>query len=245
MRKSHLELFKEIDFDIFEKHSIGLNISRIVTDNFGAIIDKSLLPAGMQVSYPVFLFGELDFMGGFNGGRNSCPLKGSSKYLTTFINGSGFGFWNITGFTGLNTIQNQLQPGDIVSVYTDDLQAPSVFVWIVVNYPGYSFASVCANTLSTQSDKKLGRLFVEKINFLSDNNNQYTEGWNCLRFDNIAIWDKNNISNKMFKDPYVKLDDIIELDVQFWVDQFIELTTYIQFATNVMNLTINIKKITQ
>src|SRR5689334_4319081 len=116
------------------KHAMPVIVNRYFTDANGTVISKAnagLVAAGMATDYPLFVLGEFDRQGGYKTGQSilspiNVPGTTSPVFLTSFVNGSPFTSNNIvTAFSPFNTIQPILKPGDIVTVWVDNLSVPT------------------------------------------------------------------------------------------------------------------------
>ena len=223
-------------------HSIPLRITRYFTDVDGLITDKNsvLIPDVLKTRYPVLLLGQFDRNGGYRKSLAAVPPMPGTFYFMSFTYGVNSPFLS---FTGNNTIKSQLQIGDVVEVYTDDLETPSWFVWFVISSEVTSIASIVGNTESIQKDDRIGALFIKSYNFVSDNDLQYYEPIHYTKFDNIGNYRDEQISPFMFKTPMVEQTGLLTIDTDFKLDQYIGLNMYFLFATNQILLTLNVTKI--
>jgi hypothetical protein len=228
-------------------HTIPLEVRRHYTDVNGVVLAKNdaLIPAVLQTFYPVFLLGEFDRQGGYPIGLKTKPVANNNIfYLTTFVHGSTGTPQMIVGFNGLNTIQNRIRIGDIVSVYTDSLSAPSIFVWIVVSNNACSIASILGNSETTQNDSRLGSLFVYEINYKTDVDAQLNEALHFTRFDNIGNAKDNQVQPKgMFRTPNDVQTNLVKMTTSFNIDQFLGINFYMIYACDVLTFDFKIKKI--
>ena len=224
----------------FISHSLNMTVKRFFTDVDGAIIAA---PLALQLKYPVWLFGAFDARGGYKAAHSIAPPQPGSFYLLSFINGCGFTSQNIVGFSGLNQLQNQLTIGDLVSVFTDDLQNPNYFIWIVQQNSKQSVGAVLQNIPTTSEDNKFNRMFVSSIMYSTSNGNayQWDEIINITRINNIGLINNNDYNPTADRTPQVFLNNILQLDLQFKVDQFIGLNTYMLYTTDQIQFDFKLK----
>lgn len=221
----------QINNVVVDRHTIPVNVTRYITDVNGAILaitDPLIIAANLNVSYPVFLFGEFDRQGGYYIGNKVCPPRGASVYLTSFVNGQGNTSASIIGFTGFNEIQGRLKHGDIVQVYTDSLQNPNYFVWIVLTHSSASIGSIMTNLKTEQKDNRNGKLFVEGINYYYQNALQLDEALHVSIADNLGTYLDDSIQPNIYKSPMVAQPDLIYLQVNFVLNQFMGLNFYLR-----------------
>lgn len=245
--KEHIKLTRDINTDEkFTNHSVHVKIKRYFTDVDGNIIDKSLVPAAIQLDYPFYMFGEFDSMGGYKQAQMFCPADPGSFYLCSGVWGvNGFFSNTILGFTGFNGgINAVITFGDIVHVYTDSLSAPSYFIWIVQNSAKTAVGSIMGNSKTTQKDNKFNRLWVEDIRYTTSNNNidQWNEPIHETRLNNIGLASDDSFSPLIYRTTDLFLNYILKMGLRFYVDQFIGYNTYIRFATEEIQFIFNLKK---
>jgi hypothetical protein len=222
------------------EHSIPVKITRYFTDVNGTIVDKTLVPASLQVKYPIYLLGQFDRNGGYKKSITATPPMPGTFYYMSFTQGVNSPFLS---FTGLNTIKGFIRTGDIVEVFTDDLENPTYFVWFVISSEPVSISSIISNTESTQADNRIGVLYVQNYQYVSDNAAQYFEPIIYSRFDNIGNYRTDSVQPYIYKTPYVEQTGILTIDNDFKLDQYIGLNMYFLFATNSITLTFKVVKI--
>ncbi len=226
------------------KHTIPLKVRRFFTDVDGAIIDKAAAPVNLQTKYPVMMFGGFDLDGGYKTALQTVPPDPNTKYLGTFIYGLNCAYNSITGFSGLNDVKGQIKTGDIVHVFTDDLDNPNYFVWIVLSCTtAASFASIISNLKTLQNDERIGSIFIDTIAFYSNNFEQWYTPLNYMRVDNIGNYNNNPIQPLMFRNPLTEQQGFIVIETEFLLNQYLGINTYIEFDTNEMSFDFKLTKI--
>lgn len=219
----------------FKKDALQISVRRIFTDPNGTIVDKTTVPAALQTSYPVYFFGEYDRQGAYwLGIKNTPPLPGYF-YLTSFVYGINNPFFY--GFTGLSDVQGQLSPGDLVTVFTDDLNAPNYFVYIVQSCPTRSLASILANLIGLPYDPDYGYVRVKHIDYYTPSINQWKENIKFITYDMLGLVSTNDISPFGYKPSVTINDQFIRLGIQFILNQYVGLNTYMLFETDTITLT--------
>lgn len=225
---------------LMEEHTVPVTINRYYTDVNGTIIDKALVPGSLQVNYPVYLFGQFDRNGGFKRCLQTVsPIPGTFFYMT-FVQGISSPFLS---FTGANTIKGVIKNGDVVIVYTDDLENPNYFIWIVISSDTVSFASIVANTETTQQDGRIGQLWVKEANYYVSTPGQFYEPIFFNGFDNIGNYKGDSIQPNMNLNPYVEQTGILTLTLDFKVDQYISMCFYMRYSCDQINLDFKVNKI--
>jgi len=233
-------LLDELVKPLYETGSINMNIKRYYTDVDGALIAKASAPAALQVKLPVYMLGNFDRVGAFNIGQKTVQPVVSSKFLMTYVHGYEQPFlWN----TGLNTIQAILRRGDIVTVFTDDLDAPSAFVYIVQTVDTGALASIISNTQTIQDDGKSGIISVKNVSLQVDNDNQLNQIWQVMKFDNFGNFDQHPFNPAAVeRSPFYKLGDFVELRLQFLMTQYIGIYFYYLYESESININFRLNK---
>jgi hypothetical protein len=227
------------------RHSIPIEVKKIYTDTLGAVIDKAdaIVPVAMQSYFPVFLLGEFDRIGGYAIGQKNKPVAPGVKFIASFVNGATGFPQMIFGFSGANDIQNYIRVGDIVCVYTDDVQNPSVYVWLIVTNNYASIASILGNSKSTQNDSRLGPLRVYEINYKTDLDAQLNEALHLTRYDNLGTYKDDQIQPKgMFRTPNDVQQNLVRMTVDFNIDQFLGINFYMVYDSDSITFDFKIKR---
>lgn len=224
------------------EHSIPLRITRYFTDVNGTIVDKNDvgIPDTLKTKYPVLMLGQFDRLGGYKKSLSAVPPLPGTFYYMSYTQGINSPFLS---FTGLNNIKSQILTGDIVIIYTDNLEAPNWFIWFIVSSEVVSLASIVGNTESTQQDDRIGSLYIKSYNYVSDNDLQYYEPVHYTKFDNIGNYRDDQISPYMFKTPFVEQTGLLTIDTNFKLDQYIGMNMYFLFTTDQILLTLNVTKL--
>lgn len=230
--------FPAINNPYVKWRTIPITIKRFFTDVDGLVLDKTdvQIPDALKTKYPFFVFGDFDRKGGYNTGLKAVNPMPGTFYLTTFVNGDGMTSQQITGFTGFNNVRNSIGQGDIVSVYTDNLNAPSIFVWIVVSNKYGSISSITDNSQTTQKDGLIGKIFLDHFKYFTDNPNaQWAEPMHFTRSTNVATWGDDQVMPYIFKNPYTEQEGFIQVDCSFNLDQYLSVGSYYHYDTELLN----------
>lgn len=220
---------------------LSIAVKRIVTDVNGVIVSKNTLPANMQSDYPVYLFNEFDRQGGYNLSQKNTPIQGAEKFFGSFVWGVGNSyFW---GFTGLSEIQNELNSGDLVNVYTDDLTAPNYFVFIVQTSSNNGLGSIIANTKTDDFNERFGKINTDRLQYYSDNVNQYNIDLQIMKVDMLGNVKADAIQPYSSKTVDYKQNQFIQIPLELPINQYYGVNTYMSFDTNALQFNFRIKKI--
>lgn len=233
------------------KHSMSLSAKRYFTDVNGTVLSKAdagLVAAGMATAYPLFLLGEFDRQGGYKTGLATLqpvqvPGTTPPVIFTTFVNGAtGTSNNVVTPLSPFNTIQALLKQGDIVVVYTDNVQTPTYFCFMVVSNPYAAMSSIMANLVSSQADRRLGPLWCYEINWYAPAA-QWEKPLNFITSDNLGTWRNNPVQPYIFDTIYNALPDFITVKTSFVLDQFMLIALMYDLATDNMTFNFNIQKV--
>jgi hypothetical protein len=223
------------------KHTIPIKVKKLFTDINGQLLSKSAIPTAMQTRYPVYMLGEFDKSGGFRIGQKI--VTPSVYYLQSFVHGVGCTPSQIIGFTGLDEITGKLQIGDIVTVYTDSLSAPTTFAWIIQTNDYAALGSIIGNSETSQNDLRIGTVYIYELNYFTDVEAQLNEPLHATRFDNIGTYSDNQIQPSLFKNPYVAQEDFLTIEVEFKLDQYLGLYVFMIHESDQISMNYKIKKI--
>lgn len=203
--------------------NLQVRIKRWYTDMNGVIIDKSLVPAAIQVKVPVYLFNEIDKQGAFRNGRQIKPVFGGLFYLYSYVNGLGYNFLD---FQVGNNIKQQFFNGDLILVFGDDPTLPNFLCMVQISASDQSYHSVLTNMKDKTFD-------VAKISYFSDNKNNWSEPLTFIEQDNLAISKFDNISPLAYTDPYLYLNqDFLEITYPVKLTDKKGIAFYMLFDTN-------------
>jgi hypothetical protein len=125
-------------------------------------------------------------------------------------------------------------------VYCDNIQNPNFFIWIVIHASKAPFASIIDNTKTLQNDFRINQIRIKDIDYLASDA-QYTTPLHFIQFDNIGAFRVDQIQPYMYKNAFVALDDFINMKIRFDLDQYIAVSTYFLFDTDLLQLNFNLK----
>lgn len=221
---------------------LPVTVQRIYTDVNFTVVDKNdpAIPDALKVSYPVYLFGEFDRQGAYELARKNNPPDPGTFFLFT-------GIWAINnpffaGFSGLSDVQRYIKPADLVTVYTDNILAPTWYVFIVLNSATKPLASVQLNMANLPPDPAYGYIKSDSFRFTSDNSdNQWKENIQYIRYNFLGLVKSNNLDPSIYQLPKTPRINMVEVKWKSDITQYIGLNTYILFDTNSMTFTFNLK----
>lgn len=239
MDKHELDILAFMGTPMKQKSGLFIEISRYFTDVQGKIVNKSSVPLALQVEYPIWMFGQFDKMGGYHvGNKITPPVKGTS-YLGTFVGGLDMPFLFATG---LNEIQDKISIGDLVHVFTDDLNAPTWYVFMIQTCRSASVASVYANAIASEQQK----IDIRGVNYFSYTNGnpnlQFTHSMNLTRIDVVGGYVNEPFPPSAYEQVDNKQGYFITIPIKFVVDQYNLLSTYMDFEVDVVNFSLLINK---
>lgn len=243
--KSEIELHKLMDKPLQRNAGLQITINRFFTDINGTVIlktDPAVIAAGLDVQMPVWMFGQFDRNGGYRIGNQVTPPavkstnNGNVQYLGTFIYGLDMPFLFATG---LNTIKNQMSIGDIAHIFTDSLDAPSVYCWVIQSGKSASLASIMANAIASEKEK----INVKGLNYFfnDDSNIQYIKNMNVTRIHHDGSY-FNIPQNILGSIQIFDKQSFAYVPIQFVVDQYNLVSTYIAIELNSIQFSFIINK---
>ena len=189
---------------------------------------------------PVYMLGNFDRIGGYNISQKVLQPPAGVFMVYTYVQGydSQPLLWN----SGFNTIQNIIPYGAIVTIFTDSLNAPSAFVWIIQNSDYGSVASIISNTQTEQSDGTIGKLYVENIAYQVDEVNQLNQVWQIITLDNLGQFQQQPFYPITQKTPYIVLTDFLVMPLSFLLTQYNVIAFQMDYASDVINMNFRLKK---
>lgn len=235
MNTKEKELFRDLNRPVLKHSTLPIEVKRFYTDVDGVIINKGAAPVSLQVDFPVYLFGEFDRLGSYYISQRIQPPNNATKFLMSFVWGQGANPF-FFGFSGLSDIQSQINLGDLVNVYTDNIIAPNYFIFIVVSSTGRSMASVQQNTVTTQRDGKYGFLDAHKVQYFTNNPVQWQQNFRVFTTDNLGVPQVNNINPYIFRNAYIENDRFIELYWKYPLNQYTGICFNYLFSTDEITL---------
>lgn len=230
--KEKLILREKLSAPLSDLRALSINVKALFTDVNGTIIDKNILPANLKVKLPLFLLSEFDRIGGYYAGLRIVPVAQNSWQLLSSLIWGGDGMPFPFGFPGLNDIQGQINSGDIVTIWTDSLTVPTYYAFVIQGIDGASLGSILANTKTTQRDKNLGELYIQKCQYFSDNEPNWFQPMNIIEIDNLGNFRKDGLQPNSFRKIYQTENVFVEFNLEFFISQYVGLYTYLLFTTN-------------
>lgn len=227
---------------ILGENTVPVIVRRYYTTVDGTILDKNdvSIPAGLKVAFPVYVFSQFDRNGGFKKSLQVRPPQGISKYYMSFVQGINSMFLSFTGFNDMMAI---VQPGDVVEIFTDNLQSPNFFVWIVMSCESVSLASITANTESMQPGGQLGSLYLKEFNYSTDNENQFNQPIFYVKYDTIGNYTYDQLNPNQQLTPNVQQPGFLRIPAGYKLDQYIGVNFFMNFEANFLQMDFIVNKI--
>jgi len=220
----------------YKKDALQIVVERFYTDVNGVILDKTdvAIPDALKTDFPLYVFGEYDRAGSYYLGLKNTPPRVNTFFLQSGVFGVSP---NVFGFSGLSDIENRLSPGDLYTIYTDDVNAPNIFVWIVQSCSGKSLASIMQNLPNLPYDADYGYLKVDNLQFYTNNFDQWKENLQYIQYDFLGLVQSDGLSPFAYKPSVTINDQFIDIKNKFVLTQYMGINTYLLYTTDTMVLT--------
>lgn len=210
---------------------IELSVKRYFTDVDGTIVDKNTVPAVLQTAYPYFLFSQFDQNGGYRISLEQAPTKPGTHFLRWFVKDSDY---NFIQFSGLNDVHKEINRGDLVFQFADDVENPNFFVFVVLQADKRSIASIFKNNPSEYT--------LKNFKIFGDNEEVFRMGIKKIQANRMGIYSSDTISVSSYKTPDYETDGFIKVPLSGRLNPYLGLVSYIPFSADEINYTISIKK---
>jgi len=218
-RTATLELDSRLREPKIERQELTVTVRKVYTDVDGIVIDRSTLPANLQKPMPFYLFNYFDMMGNYSIGVRNVPVDVEWKFIQYYLwGGNTFGL-----FTGLNNIKDLMQFGDIILCFTDDVNLPNYYCYVIMQANQSSIGSIMAI-----AD---GRATIDEMLYQTANVQQYKESLIFVRENFLGNPSLNQISPEIFRNPYTYQDDTILLTLKYVFSQTFGIYGYLKFET--------------
>lgn len=239
--KSEAKLFDMLSVPLQRNAGFYVNITRYYTDVNGTVINAAALPAGasaLKNRFPFWMFGEFDRWGGYQIGNQVAPPDKGIFYVGSFIVGFGAPFLFATG---LNTVQRNLTIGDVVHIFTDNIDAPSAYAWIVQSCPSVALGSVYGNATASEKQK----IRITGANYFAYTNGQvnlqFIQRINLTRIDVVGAY-SNQPTDPLGSKQVKQFQDFVYYPIKFTVDQYSLISGYLDFTVDSIQFSFMIKK---
>lgn len=184
MKNYEQELYNELQVPVEDVDSFAIIVRKFFTTVDGTIIDKNTVPVSLQVRYPVILFNAFDRRGSYKISFNENPPTLGTVFYRSYIQNDGF---DPTQFSGLNTIGAQISIGDQVFVYTDSIDNPTFFIYIIQSISDRALGSIIESI-------PCSGLAMGNLKYFSDNQQNYEEIFRIIKSNVLGIYNANSIS---------------------------------------------------
>ena len=237
---SEIALHKLMSVPLKRNMGLMIHIHRYFTDVNGILLDKSTVPSSLQVDYPFWLFGEFDRAGGYRIGNQINPPIVGTSYVCSFTQGINVPFLFATG---ANQVKNKINTGDVVHIFTDNLDAPNYYIWVVLSTDVSALGSIYTNATAPEKQK----IDISGINFFAYMDGglsvpQYAKNLNLTRMDVLGSY--RNVpypptSNYQVNDYQ---EYFIQVPLKCLVDQYNMISSYIDFNADNIALSLFVNK---
>ena len=222
-----------------------ITVKRYFTDINGTVIDKNSagVPASCKTYYPFWMFGQFDRAGGYRVGNQVTPRDKATPYVGTFVYGLDMPFLFATG---LNNLKNNLLTGDIIHIFTDSLDVPSIYIYIVQSCPASSLASIYSNAIASEKEKieiyGLNYFSVTIAGGITTPNFQFATNINLTKMDVLGAYKNTPYDPLSYDQTNYYQYNFIVLPIRFTVDQYQEISSSIPFQTDSILFSFLLKK---
>lgn len=236
-----LQLKKILDRPNFKKDALQIVVNRIFTDINGTVYDKNdaAIPDNLKTDYPVYVFGQYDFEGAYYLGLKNTPPPAAAPFLLADIYGRGNPFFY--GFSGLADINRYVKPGDLITVYADNLAAPSWFIWVIQRCSNKSLGSILNNLPNLPTDPDYGYINVTSLDYYADNDEQWKQVLTMIKYDYLGLVGSDEIQPFMYRTPATFNNGFTPIRWKFRLDQYIGINTRFIFESDSITLTFQVE----
>jgi hypothetical protein len=155
------------------KTEITLNVDTFIYDiNFGALIPGIALPANLQTSVPIFIFGLTDYYGGYNKLRILIPPR--FGWFRNIVNETigifGSSCWIAGGFNPVGFFNNNASSGDMFYSWFDNPNVPLYKTFVRIRCQNIAFGTFFNSFVSDLITINTLRLIVPIANIIQYSN---------------------------------------------------------------------------
>jgi hypothetical protein len=198
MKQYEKDLYNELQIPVESVDSFAIIVKKFFTTVDGTIIDKNSVPQALQVRYPVILFNSFDRRGSFKISFNENPPVNGTVFYRSYIQNDGF---DPTQFSGLNTVGREISIGDQVFVYTDNIENPSFFIYIIQTITDRSLGSIIESI-------PCSGLALGNLKYFSDDRRNYEQIFRIIKSNVLGIYNANSISPISLITPEYQQDNL-------------------------------------
>lgn len=238
---SELKLHAKLIDPLQKKTTLSLTVSKYYTDINGSVIAKNdvRIPAALKTDFPIWLFGQFDRSGGYRIANQVAPSRANTFFVCQYVNGIDL---PPLFATGLNTIENYISNGDLVTIFTDNINAPSSYVYIVQSGGGNSIASVLQNSIRNESNLK-----VFNLNYVVSQSTgafvlQFQKGITAVNIDSLGGYTYKSIDPTGFLQTNTQQPNFVKVPITFPINQYNLLTTYMDYTADIIQLSFQVYK---
>jgi hypothetical protein len=241
MNNRHLAVNKPdiLQVQANKKFNLNVNIKRYTTDANGTVLDDALVPLAMQKAFPFHMFGEYDKNGGY---------AIADRILSQVNNTILFGVytWGLNTplfpFNALATINNYFKKGDIIFVYVDDINAPTIFSFVIVSTEQGAYGSLISQLNTTQLDRnRWGAFKIFNVEYTCLNESQFEQSIFMVETKFDGSMRSDTLQPLAYYHPQYKtgINKII-IPMDAIANQFFGFSTLLSFSNPLLNLSFTV-----
>jgi hypothetical protein len=228
-RSDQIRLQTGLAKPMLSSHNLPISVTKYYTDVDGAFIDKNTIATNLKTPLPFYLFNYYDYIGGYKIGFSEVPLNPNWKLFQYNVYGTN----DFRFFTGLNEVKNWISIGDLVFIYTDDLNLPNVYCWVIISAGNASIASI--NESMNENAE------IEYILYDVQNESNYRQNLFYVRETFLMQPRVDSINPKIWQSPYNRLSAVIKAEIKYKFSKMFGLYSYIDFVNDTLNFEFKIK----
>lgn len=191
MKTFEQDFIDQINISESDITSFAIKVSKFFTTVDGTIIDKSLVPIELQTRYPVVLFFRYDSFGSYRISFNENPLSPNTFFYRAYTQNDGF---DPTQFSGLNTINRELNIGDQVFVYADDVLNPNFFIYVIQSVTDRALSSIVKSI-------PCSGLPMGNLKYFADNELNFGQTIKIVKTDKLGLYKADSYSPDSIRTP--------------------------------------------
>jgi len=177
----------------------------------GAIVTAANLPASLQTGQPVYLFGHIDYAGGYAVAQSKLQRNGAWLFSQLFR-------YNVDAIAGTPNIQNALinaKNGDFVTLWEQTVAGTTYNMVQIITSANVAYSSLIE---ALSSD----RFIISKLRLNVQNSNFATQFKNSFYVIKQTLFGKTSddiLSANSFVNPFNNLQYICDVPIHFPVDK--------------------------
>lgn len=226
---------------IVSPRNFQISVNRFFTDIDGVIYAPGAEPAALRVSYPVYILGAFDRAGGYKIARQSIIPNAATPFLFSFVAGRDLPF---PYATGLNEINVRLTPGDLVNVFTDSIDNPNYYIFIVqtVRAQVAGVGALLFDTINARHNTMLQSIDYSTYDAAGASYDlQFNEKLRFISFNDLGTFRTDDENPLAYKDPAQYLSGYIRVPYSALLNEKFGFATFLQYGCNSLTFNFNIQ----